>query len=225
MLYPTHLRKKFCVLSMTLASGLVFADADISVQLPGNAAEATANVDIRVVVPEILIFGVGDVGNTVALLEWTAGSSQLPVVPAGSNNVTYTGAAAPFAAPAPFATVPTVAISNDGGTGSVATNVATLPVFLFSNNGTAVTITTDSVGGGSDELDDGAGNTIPISDFTGGQVGSILHPPLETGMSADTAATAGIVNLAGSWTYTYTPTVSPTAGSYNARITYIASQP
>lgn len=223
--------------TLGLVSGLtlgvtsnVLADADIAVQPVGTATEATTNVDICVIVPEILIFGVGDVGDAIAKLSWTVASADGAGV---GNNQTYSGARGAFTAPAPFDTAVTAAVVSDGGPGSSATlATANLPVFLFSNNGTDVTITSSTSGGPTgggtaDALDnaDVAGQTIPIADFTQADGGSISHPPLATGSTADTAHTGGIVNLADTWSYTYAPSTIPVAGTYEARITYTAAQP
>lgn len=217
--------------TLTLTTSQAFADADIAVIDDGTATEATTNVDICVVVPEILIFGVGAVGNDIAKIRWDVVNG----VGAGAtgNNQTYAGAAAPFVAPLPFSTTAAATVVSGGGTSSTSGNQADLPVFLFSNNGSDVTITatvTAGVGGAgpaTDVLTHGGGlaNTIAISDFTSGNLGSILHPALTTGATADTAHTGGVVNLADTWTYQYTPTSIPAAGTYSARITYVAAQP
>ncbi len=206
-----------------------FADADIAVQPAGTALEATANVDLCVVVPQILIFGVGASADAVAKLQWTIDNAAGAAV---GNNASYAGAAAPFTAPAPFNTTATAAVTANGGTGASATgNQADLPVFLFSNSGSDVTITTSVAGGATgggtvDALDhQTAGNTIPISSFTGGDGGIITQPTLSNTSSAATAHTAGIVNLADTWTYSYTPATIPPSGTYEARVTYVASTP
>ena len=219
------------VTALAASSQLTLADADIGVQASGTAVSATTNVDLRVVIPEILIFGLGPVGTTVSQVTWTVNAAATAST---GNNQTYSGASAPFTAPAPYNTAATAAIVNGGTGASAATNTATLPVFLFSNNGSDVTITASvsgGVGGGgtADELTHPTlSNTIPISDFTAGQTGSILHPDISqgTGETADTAETDGIVNLAGSWTYAYTPsTPLAPAGTYSGRVTYVAAQP
>ena len=181
-------------------------------------------------VPEILTFGVGANGTAIADLVWTVDNAAGASV---GNNQTYTGGSAPFTAPAPYAATATASIAANGGTGSSASgNQVSLPVFLFSNNGSAVTITTTvsggATGGGTaDALDHQAtADTIPISDFTSGDSGSVLHPTLGTGQTADTPVNgSGIVNAADVWTYTYAPSATPAAGVYEARITYVAAQP
>ncbi|MEM6708842.1 MAG: hypothetical protein AAF648_08665 [Pseudomonadota bacterium] len=227
-----RLRKQ--ALSITAAAAIAstqaFADADIAVQPAGTGLAATANVDLRVVVPEILIFGVGAVGDAIAELQWTLDNAA--AVAAG-NNQTYSGASAPFTAPAPLANTATAAVVANGGTGATALgNQAELPVFLFSNAGTDVTITT-TVGGGAtgagtvDALDNStvAGATIPIASFTGGDGGGILQPALSSTASAATANVGGIVNLTDTWTYSYSPASIPPAGTYQARVTYVAATP
>ena len=217
--------------SAAAVSQLTLADADIGVQDPGDPVEATTNVDLTVIVPEILIFGLGAVGDAVAEISWTLDNEEGVGI---GNNQTYSGSPAPFTAPSPYDAVAQAAIEANGGTGSSAAgNTATLPVFLFSNNGSDVTITASisggvSGGGTADVLEHSTlSNTIPIADFTAGQTGSILHPDISqgTGETADTPATSGIVNLAGSWTYSYSPSGTPVAGEYNGRVTYVAAQP
>jgi|GEM_PF-1798263 len=225
---------RFVALAIGLASVAAtqnaIADADIAVQPSGTALEATTNVDLCVEVPQILIFGVGAVGDDIAKLKWTIDNAAGVAV---GNNQTYSGAAAPFTAPAPFSTTATASVVANGGTGaSAAGNAANLPVFLFSNSGSDVSITT-TVGGGAtgtgtpDALDHDtvAATTIPISSFTGTDGGSITQPALSSTSTATTAATLGIVNLADTWTYEYTPAVIPISGTYEARVTYVAATP
>lgn len=215
-------------LSFTSSVGL--ADADIAVQPTGTALQATANVDLSVVVPQILVFGVGAAGDDIASLRWTVDNAAGVAV---GNNQSYGGAVAPFTAPAPFSTTATAEVVTNGGTGSSAAgNQADLPVFLFSNSGSDVTITTSvsggATGGGSvNALDHQsiAGATIPITSFTAGDGGVITQPALSDTSSAATAHSSGIVNLADTWTYSYTPASIPASGTYEARVTYVASTP
>jgi hypothetical protein len=216
--------------ALSLSAGVALADADIAVQPSGTALEATANVDISVVVPQVLIFGVGAVGDSIAQLQWTVDNAAGVGV---GDNQSYSGATAPFTSPAPLSNTATAAIVANGGTGaSAATNQANLPVFLFSNSGGNVTITTLVAGGATgtgttDALDhQTTAATIPISDFTGDDGGVINQPTLSNGSTADTLANgAGIVNLADTWSYSYTPSTAPSAGTYEARITYVAATP
>lgn len=198
----------------TLPSQL-FADADISVQSPAAAMQATANVDLVVNVPDILTFGVGDVGAAVAELTWnTVGGVG------NGNDQTYNATGAP-------ASSEQVSISN-GGVGSTAvTNVATLPVFLYSNKGTNVTIAAAVLGadGTSDALDHTTlTDTIPMTDFALGQTGAnITHPT--SASSTVVSPVSGIVDLTDAWTYEYNHNASRVSGSYLARITYTATTP
>ncbi|MEM1434957.1 MAG: hypothetical protein AAGG11_12930 [Pseudomonadota bacterium] len=216
--------------AVSIASTLALADADIAVQPAGTALQATANVDLSVVVPQILVFGVGASGDDIASVQWTVDNAA--GVAAG-NNQSYSGTAAPFTAPAPLSTAATAAVVANGGTGaSAAGDQADLPVFLFSNSGSDVTITTSvsggATGGGSiNALDHEsiAGATIPITSFTGGDGGVITQPTLSDSASAATAHSSGIVNLSDTWTYSFTPASIPAAGTYEARVTYVASTP
>jgi hypothetical protein len=205
-----------CLLSATE----VLADADIALQTGGVATEATAHVDISVVVPEILIFGVGETGDPVTKLKWTsaisAAAAQVDV-----NNQTFSGQASDFISE------PVVTIENGGTGSSTANNVATLPVFLFSNSGNDVTISFSMAGGATgggtaNVLESASGGTIPVTDFSvASGAGAILHPAGSGVASA--SANQGVISATDTWSYTYTPTVTPKKGNYEARITYIAS--
>lgn len=213
-------------LSLAVFSNNVLADADIAVQPAGTATEATTNVDICVIVPEILIFGVGENSDVISKVLWTFNSADGTAV---GNNQTYAGGAAPFTDPAPLGATPVASVTTGAAGSSVVGRTATLPVYLFSNNGTDVSITS-AVSGGT-----GAGtanaldhstltNTIPITEFAFTEAGDITHPG--PGSTEDTAVDAnGIVNVADTWTYEYEPTSIPAAGTYEARITYTAAQP
>lgn len=219
-----------CALALSLpVIQSAWADADISVQPSGNPMQATANVDLSVVVPQLLIFGVGAVGTTIADVQWTIDNAAGAGI---GDDQTYSGAAAPFTAPAPYAAGATAAVTNGGTGASVSGNQADLPVFLFSNSGSDVTITIGVEGGPAGggtvnalDHDSVPATTIPISDFTSGGGGSINHPALADGTSVATAHSGGIVNAADTWTYAYTPSTVPAAGTYEARVTYVASTP
>lgn len=215
--------------ALAVASGLVLADADIAVQPAGTAMAATANVDLSVVVPQILVFGVGAAGDDIASLQWTVDNAGGA---APGNNQSYAGPV-PFTAPPPAGSSATAAVLANGGIGSGASgNEATLPVFLFSNSDSDVSISTTvsggSTGGGSvNALDNDTvtGATIPISDFLAGDGGQITQPPLDGTGAATTSPVGGVVNLTDTWTYTFSPTTSPAAGTYRARVTYAVSTP
>lgn len=219
-----------CTISALGATTQVFADADIAVQPTGTALEATTNVDLCVVVPRVLIFGVGAVADDVAKLRWTLDNAAGVLV---GNNQSYAGAPGAFTAPAPLATGAVAEVVSGGPDVNTTDNIAELPVFLFSNSGADVEITTTVNGGPAgagtvDALDhDTLGSTtIPITLFTAGDGGVISQPTLANNQVATTAHTAGIVNLADIWTYEYNPAATPPAGgTYEARVTYVAATP
>jgi len=219
-----------CTISALSASTNVFADADIAVQPTGTALEATTNVDLCVVVPRVLIFGVGAVADDVAKLRWTIDNAAGVAV---GNNQSYSGAPGTFAPPAPLGATAIAEVVSGGPDVNTADNIAELPVFLFSNSGADVVITTTVSGGtaGSgtvDALDHDTlpATTIPITLFTAGDGGVITQPTLANNQVATTAHAAGIVNLADVWTYEYNPAATPPAGgTYEARVTYVAATP
>lgn len=218
-------------LMLAAASPFALADADIGVQPVGTPAQATANVDLRVIVPQVLVFGVGALGDNIAQLQWSMGTI--------GDNQSYAGPALPAfgatAVPGTTNVVATVVSDGDAGalTASASGNAATLPVYMFSNSGSDVTITATASGGATGggtpvELDPttATGDTIPITDFTLTNAGTINHPmPTATGGTATVAATAGIVDTTDTWTYAFTPSGNYVAGTYEARITYVASTP
>ncbi len=218
------------LVALGLTPTLSFADADIAVQAAGVTATAEASVDFCVIIPEILIFGVGETGDTISKIEWDVSPSG---VLADTNNQTYGTGGAPVAItnPDPFGTTPTTSVTAGVAGSSTSGAAATLPVFLFSNTGGDVTITSTVVGGNAGasalEHDTIVTATIPTSEIVATDGGSIAHPTAD--FTTDTVITGGaVINLTDTWTYTYTRvagSTTPVAGTYEARVTYVASQP
>lgn len=212
---------------LTVGSQVVYADADIAVQDAGATALATTNVDLCVTVPTVLIFGVGDVGATVSKLNWTFDTVETTA--ANTNNQPYSGANS-FTGTDPFDSTVTAEITT-GVSGTESTNQVALPVFVFSNSGDSVLITSSVSGGptgGPDAdvlIDATTGTTIPISSFSAGASTAIQQPALVDGSTATVPHASGIVNTADTWTYSYSPSTIPAAGFYEARVTYVASTP
>lgn len=220
-----------------LAAGFVFfssgamADADIAIGT--GSLSTTANVDFCVIVPQVLIFGVGPVGDTIAKIEWTLSVDSANPATAFAG-ATYNGTSTPeFTDPLPFSTTPSTMITDGGNGSSVNGATATLPVYIFSNAGD-VNITSVAAGsdgtGTVDFLDNSTSSTtVPMSEIAvAASAGSPAHPgatAVTTTTVATTAATNGVVNTDGTWEYTYTPATIPAAGTYEGRITYTAVSP
>lgn len=67
-------------------------------------------------------------------------------------------------------------------------------------------------------------NNIPWTQISTAITGGATHPTIN-GASAAFTATAGVVNVNGTWTYTYLNTATPAAGTYTGTVTYTATTP
>lgn len=236
----THiLGNTFGKLGLGISLGLMLntqalADADIGIETDSTAAnspQATANVDFCIVVPEVLIFGIGEAGDDISKICWNCGVDGFG---AGStlntgNNQSYDSTLPPFTDPAPFASADVASVENgavdEGGA------VASVPVYLFYNGGQDVTITVTTKGkdgtGTQDQLDhQTTTDTIAVTEITPAiKSGDIPIPAALTTGTSSTYTNAGVINAKGEWQYTYAPATIPVAGTYEARATYVASAP
>ena len=195
------------------------ADAEIVV----GGGNASAQVDFRIIIPEILIFGVGDLGATVTEVTWTTAPTAGPwtTTPDG------TGGSA-FANPL-GGTTPTASFTNGGTcsyageTCAVSGDTASIPVFLFSNSGRDVEITaaTPDFTGTAPNTD-----TIVTTDITTAEDNSNLINPGLNGTET-VAAAAAVINRVDRWTFQYVPstTTSVTADTYSTSAEYTVSSP
>jgi hypothetical protein len=67
-------------------------------------------------------------------------------------------------------------------------------------------------------------DTIPWSQIATAITGGALHPAIN-GANATYTATNKVVNVTGTWTYTYLNSVTPAAGLYTGQVTYTATTP
>ena len=205
--------KKFRRLSVIVALGSALAapqlaQAEARWSVGGGAGlSAHAKLKLKVIVPRIVILKVGDLGATVNEITWDATGTT-------ATDAIYSGNIPPTSSTLPFAVSDDESASNGGGA---------IAVQVFGNAGdvslTAVT-TTPGV------LTDGNTNyTIPLSDFSVASSTSTPHPLLD-GPGVIITASSGIVNPgADTWTYSYTPSTTPAAGTYTTTITYTAANP
>lgn len=68
------------------------------------------------------------------------------------------------------------------------------------------------------------GNTIPWTQIATAISGGATHPTIN-GANASFTAASNVVNVNGSWTYTYLNTTTPAAGTYTGQVTYTATTP
>ena len=212
----------------TLVSPLA-ALAESTVNAPAGAgATASAHVDFRVTVPQVLFLQVGTGSNlasgaTIDLMDFTVLSSNV------GNNTPVTAAAT----------------SGDLGNGSVTVRV------MSNGLGTAAAnnVTLNSSTGG--QMKNAAGQTIGWDQITvaKGTLGTqtagysnigVDHPTFNNTAAggngtaiklAPTTAGSGVVAVEGKWTYAYANTAPVAAGTYggvavnNGRVTYTATAP
>lgn len=171
----------------------------------GGGLSAHADLNLRVIVPEIIMLRVGNFGGGVANINtvtWDATGTSV------SDAVT-SGPIPPNTTTLPFVR------SDDNGASD-----GTVSVQVFGNDGSVTLSSADTNVGylvsGSD--------SIPLTDFSVATTGTISHPPFN-GTTVTVPATGRIVNASDTWTYTYTPSSTPPAGDYNTTVTYTASNP
>ena len=180
------------------------AESVINVNSPPVKLTDAVHVDFKIVVPNILFLQVG--------------TGTYPLNIGTVDLITFS----PSAAVLGNSTV----VAGTGGdlTGGQVT------VKVKSNFGGNVSLTATTLGA----LNDGAAHTITFGEITttenGAGVPALALTDGGVGTTETLNATAGIVDLSDSWTYTYNNTTFPVAGTYggintrNSRATYTAVQ-
>jgi hypothetical protein len=179
----------------------------------GSAANATARVDFRVVIPKFLRLQVGSAGGAVDRIDMAPGPAQL-------------------------ATSPSTTVGGTGGLGggAVAVRVQAAPGPDVVN---LTYRTTDETGAGRAALSDGA-NSVPwntVKVATGGaSAASLAHPvaladgsATEVGVVTPVPEVAGIIDLNATWTYSWNDGgvsfPASASGGYTGRVAYKLSTP
>ena len=201
--------------SAALCGAAALAGQTIGIQPVGTPASATASVNIRVLVPKIVILRVGNAGS-IPQVDFSYALTGL----AAGNSQAYSGNVPPVSGD--FAL--TIARTNPAGaTGDVTVGAWT------NTAGTTVTCQTAALGGATAF---GGANAPALADIavtTGG--GTPLGHPGATLAGCDGTTTAALTERTTySGTYTYAPaagfnpaTVNP--GTYGAVVTYTATTP
>jgi len=68
------------------------------------------------------------------------------------------------------------------------------------------------------------GNNIPWTQISTAITGGATHPTIN-GASATFTAASGVVNVNGTWIYSYLNATTPAAGTYTGQVTYTATTP
>lgn len=215
------------VLSLSaLAPSAALAEAGYSVNAAGNPADVTANVNFRIVIPNVLVFKVGSLGSMVNTVTWAtefngmagdAGAAPSSLV----ENEDYSG---DIPATTEFSAADVDDDNDEGGSAEGA-----LEVYAFSNAGDInIEITT------ANDLSDGALVSPVTIDIDNISVSSgASHPTLlgdtslVLGKDSTVTATGGIASLDTSWVYVLDPTAidGVPAGTYDGDVVYTASSP
>ncbi|MDO8903122.1 hypothetical protein [Hydrogenophaga sp.] len=169
-------------------------------ELVTGSGNATARLDLRVVIPRVLFLGVGT-GSATPLA--TNGAVNTLTFDFTSNPLAVgTGAAAGL-------------ISNDGPTPAG----AAIPVRVFGNDGqVTITATNPTV------LTSGT-DTIPFSQLTVTSDNTAFAAPTFGGGTSAPTAAGRVTNQTANWTYSYANTAEPAFGTYTGRVTYTATMP
>ncbi len=193
--------KKALLLKTTLALALaspLLASADS--QLVTGAGTATANLDLRVVIPRVLFLGVGTGSGT----------------PLATNGVVD-------ALTFDFSTNPL-----DVGTGAAAGSItssgptsgtASIPVRVFGNDGQITVTATNPL-----VLTSGT-DTIPFTELSVASSNAAFAAPGFSGGTSLPTPTGRVTNQTADWTYTYANDTTPAFGTYVGRVTYTATMP
>lgn len=205
-------------LALALLSNTVFAEARLSSAMGAAPANVTANVNFQINVPQVMLLRVGSWGATENNVVWNYAFGI------GLTNPTNNAAATLAQWNALTATAPAAQIANTDDDAD-STDDGSLSVAVFSNHGdvrltSAIVTDFQAIASGL--------NKPSLSEISAtNKSGNINHAPLNgfSGTSATTGGVtltnaSGVVRLTDQWQYTYTPTVNPAAGTYNAEVQY-----
>jgi hypothetical protein len=163
-----------------------------------TSGPAAAKLNFRVIIPRVLFLGVG------------TGATTTPF----ATNATVDNAIFDF-------TTNSAAVGTGAAAGTITGNI--VDVRLFGNNG-QVTLTATNAA----NLINGAGDTIPFTQFTSASNNAGLAVPAFGGGTTSPSLTAvgsKITDLTAQWTFSYANTVNAAPGTYNGQVTYTASMP
>jgi hypothetical protein len=186
-------------LALALASPLM---ASAESQLVIGAGNASARLDLRVVIPRVLFLGVGS-------------GAALPLANNASiNALTFDYTTNPLdvgAGPTALA----ASITNDGP--SPAGNA--IPVRVFGNDGQITITATNPV-----NLTSGT-DSIPFTELTVATSNGALPAPGFSGGTSQPTMVGRVTNQTANWQYAYANTTTPAFGNYSGRVTYTATMP
>ncbi len=191
------------------------AEQTIGIQTAATAAVATARVNVRVVVPKIVILRVGAADATISDVNFTVEATGAPATPLTGNSLAYTGAIAPVLTTTVATTNPT-------------TSAGVLAVGAWTNRtgGATLSCTLGALAGATAFAAGATAGGIPgTTDIT--VVGTTPAHPGPTLTSCNgtlTSPIAAMTALNGTFTYATAFTASAiAAGTYGNTVTYTAT--
>lgn len=187
----------------TLMAGTAWGEETTGIQPFGTAAIAAARLNVRVVVPNIVVLKVGSAGGTIDTVQFNVGVSGYTL---GVNSQAYTGTIPPTLSVTPGAGPVSVgAWTNAAAGASVVCALSSLMGNTALPSG-GVDITVASGGAGNLTHPGGASTTLALCD------------------GATTSSIASLTTLGGSFSYgTSAPVTGYVAGNYGNVVTYTAT--
>lgn len=171
------------------------AQAESNVTTGAGTISATARVNFSITIPRFIWLQVG----TGTLLAANATIDTISFTPAVA--VVGNGTAVPATAGSGNLGNGGVTVRIIGNAGNVTLGAVSAPALLTSGT-----------------------NTIPWTQISTAITGGATHPTIN-GANASFTATANVVNINGTWIYSYLNTVTPASGTYTSQVTYTATTP
>lgn len=191
------------VLGGTCFTPFSMAEQTIGIQAPGTAASATAKLNVKVVVPNIVVLKVGSTGATVDNVQFDVGATGF----SDGNSQTYSGAIPPSLNVTPSNTnVAVGAWTNAASGANLVCALGTHPsvTTALPSSGADITVTS----GGSGNVTHPGGNSATLASCDGSTTSSI----------------ASLTTLGGNFNFgTATAVTGYTAGTYGNQVTYTAT--
>lgn len=175
----------------------IAAMAESNLSSGAGTLTASARVNFSIVIPRLLFLQVG----------------TGPTAPAIGNVGTIDT----------ISFTPAVGVIGDGtvvnataGSGNLGNGSVTVRILSNVGNVSLGAVGTTALTNGS--------QTIPWTEIATAVTGGATHPTID-GSTVSFTAVSGVVNVAGTWTYTYLNSLVPAAGTYNGQVTYTATSP
>lgn len=171
------------------------AQAESNVTTGAGTISATARVNFSITIPRFIFLQVGT-GTLLAANATIDTISFTPAVAVVGNGT---------------------AVAATAGSGNLGNGGVTVRIIGNAGNVTLGAVSAPAL------LTSGA-NTIPWTQVSTAITGGATHPTIN-GANASFTATANVVNITGTWIYSYLNTVTPASGTYTSQVTYTATTP